>query len=190
MKIITTTLLLMFVTAATLPAQKSSTTEPAATDTRLTTEVEIDASVDVVWKAMTTTEGLKSWVAPLADIDFKVGGEWRANYDANGELGDKNTIINTVLCYDPHRMLALKVASTPESFPFKTAVKKAWSIFYFTRVDDTKTKLTIVGLGYDDTEESQKMKSFFESGNKYSLGELKKAVEKKNAESTTATSDK
>lgn len=37
-------------------------------------EYEIDASIDEVWDAFTTTKGLQSWVAPLADIDFRVGG--------------------------------------------------------------------------------------------------------------------
>ena len=42
----------------------------AADDARQVIEKEIDASLDRVWNAFTTTEGLKSWVAPLADIDF------------------------------------------------------------------------------------------------------------------------
>ncbi|MCA9201138.1 MAG: SRPBCC domain-containing protein, partial [Planctomycetales bacterium] len=69
-----------------------------AQETREVFEVEIDAGVDDIWNAFTTTEGLQSWVAPLADINFKVGGKWRANYSENGELGDENTIENTILC--------------------------------------------------------------------------------------------
>ena len=35
----------------------------------------IDASIDQVWDAFITTAGLKSWAAPLADVDFKIGGK-------------------------------------------------------------------------------------------------------------------
>ena len=33
-------------------------------------ETNIDASLDDVWDAFTTTQGLQSWVAPNSDIDF------------------------------------------------------------------------------------------------------------------------
>ena len=72
-----------------------------AEDNRQVIDIEIDASIDNVWTAFTTTEGLKSWVAPLADIDFRIGGKWRANYNAKGKLGDDGTIEHTILCYDP-----------------------------------------------------------------------------------------
>lgn len=143
-------------------------------------EVEIDASIDDVWTAFTTTEGLQSWVAPLADIDFRVGGKWRANYKKDGKLGDANTIENTILCYDPKRMISLKATGFPKDFPFKDAAKDAWSIFYFTPLSETRTRIKVVGLGYNDTEQSKKMRSFFETANKYSIDQLSAAL-KKNA---------
>ena len=144
-------------------------------------EVEINAGVDDIWNAFTTAEGLKSWVAPLADIDFKVGGKWRANYNKDGKLGDATTIENTILCYDPKRMLSLKATGFPEGFEFEDAAKETWSIFYFIPVSETKTKITIVGLGYNDTEQSKKMRSFFKTANKYSMDQLSASVQKQNA---------
>ncbi|MDA7950187.1 MAG: hypothetical protein MPJ24_01770 [Pirellulaceae bacterium] len=58
------------------------------------------------------------------------------------------------------------------------AAKKTWSIFYFTPVTDTKTKITIVGLGYDDSEQSQKMLAFFKPANKFSMEQLNAALKK------------
>ncbi|MEO1523972.1 MAG: SRPBCC domain-containing protein [Planctomycetota bacterium] len=148
-----------------------------ADDHRVVDEFEIEASVDDVWAAFTTTEGLKSWVAPLAEIDFRVGGKWRANYSEGGTLGDANTIENTILCFDPKRMLSIKATGFPENFPFKEVAKKTWSVFYFDSLGDSKTKITIVGLGYDDSEASQKMRAFFKPANKYSMDKLKSALE-------------
>ena len=134
------------------------------------------ASVDDIWAAFTTTEGLRSWVAPLADIDFKVGGKWRANYNSDGQLGDATTIVNTILSYDPKRMLALKATGFPEGFEFIDAAKETWSVFYFTAVSENKTKITIVGLGYNDTEQSKKMRTFFDVANRYSMDQLSAAM--------------
>ncbi len=143
-----------------------------AQDSREVFEFEIDASVDDIWKAFTTTEGLKSWVAPLADIDFRVGGKWRANYNKDGKLGDEKTIENTILCYDPKRMISLKATGFPEGFKFADAAKETWSIFYFTPLSKTKTRITIVGLGYNDSDQSKKMRAFFKPANKYSMDQL------------------
>ncbi len=144
-----------------------------AAENRVVDEFEIDAGIDDVWQAFTTSEGLKSWAAPLADIDFRVGGKWRANYNADGKLGDEATIENTILSFDPKRMLSLKATGFPAGFEFEEAAKETWSIFYFEAIDASKTKITIVGLGYNDTEQSQKMRSFFKPANEYSMSQLK-----------------
>lgn len=151
----------------------------AQEDKRVVAEFEIEASVDDVWNAFTTTDGLKSWVAPLADIDFRVGGKWRANYNADGKLGDTSTIENTILCYDPKRMISLKATGFPEGFEFVDVAKDTWSVFYFKSVAETKTKITIVGLGYNDTEQSKKMRSFFKPANEYSMKQLAAAMKKR-----------
>jgi len=77
-------------------------------------EIEIDAGVDEVWDAFTTTPGIKS--------------------------------------------------------------KETWTVFYFAPVSTSRTKITVVGLGYTDSEQSQKMRSFFDGANEYSLKELEKAL--------------
>jgi uncharacterized protein YndB with AHSA1/START domain len=147
-------------------------------DKREILEIEMDAGIDEVWKAFTTTEGLKLWVAPLVDIDFKVGGKWRANYNPKGKLGDETTIENTILCYDPKRMLSLKATKFPKGFPFVEAAKETWSVFYFAPISATRTKITVVGLGYTDSEQSKKMRSFFAVANKHSLDKLNDALKR------------
>ena len=146
-------------------------------ENRVVDNFEINANVDNVWKAFTTSEGLKSWAAPLADIDFRVGGKWRANYNKDGELGDATTIENTILSFDPKRMLSIKATGFPEGFEFEEAAKETWSIFYFAPISESKTRITIVGLGYNDSEQSRKMRAFFKPANKYSMDQLKAALE-------------
>ena len=147
-----------------------------ANEDREVSESVIHAGIEEVWAAFTTTEGLQSWVSPIADIDFRVGGKWRVNYNPEGTLGDDNTIENTILSYDPKRMLSLKATGFPAGFEFAEAAAKTWSVFYFKSLTEDTTSVTIVGLGYDDTEASQKMRSFFESANAYSMGQLNAAL--------------
>lgn len=154
----------------------------AADEPREVYEIEISATVEEVWNAFTTPEGVRSWVAPLADVDFKVGGLWRANYNPDGELGDPTTIENTILAYDPLRMISLKTVTFPDGFPFVEAARRTWTIFYFLPVSTSRTRITVVGLGYTDSEQSQKMRAFFEEANAYSLEQLRQALTGKSRE--------
>jgi uncharacterized protein YndB with AHSA1/START domain len=146
---------------------------------RVVYETEIDASIDDVWKAFTTSDGLQSWMAPLAEIELAVGGKMKSNYNPDGKIGDSSTIESTILSFDPKRMLSLKATKFPEGFPFEEAAKSTWSVFYYSELPEGRTKITVVGLGYTDDEQSQKMRSFFDVANKYSLDELNKALKQK-----------
>lgn len=138
----------------------------------------IAAPVAAVWAAWTTTEGLKSWLAPQADIDLKVDGLMRANYQAGSSLEDKTTIVNRVLSYEPGRMLSIRVARAPEGFPFPNAIKSMWTVMYFDKVSETETRMRVVSLGFGPDDESQKMRAFFEKGNAFTLQQLQKRFSK------------
>ncbi|XZE52556.1 SRPBCC family protein [Planctomycetaceae bacterium SH139] len=142
-------------------------------------EHEIEAGVADVWNAFTTNKGLMSWMAPIAEIELRIGGKMTSNYNKDGELGDATTIENTILSYEPERMLSLQATRFPAGFPFEEAAKGTWSVFYFTPISPTRTRVRVVGLGYRDDEQSRKMKSFFAGANKQSLDGLNKALVEK-----------
>lgn len=143
---------------------------------RVTYEATIDADIDSVWQAFSTEEGLQKWMAPVIKLDFRVGGTIKSNYNESGEIGDETTIENTILAFDPKRMIALKATGFPEGFPFKEVAEKTWSVFYFEELPSSKTKITIVGLGYTDDPLSKQMRSFFEEANKSVLEKLEDSL--------------
>ena len=137
-------------------------------------EAIIDAPVAEVWKAFTTADGLKSWMAPEASIDLRVGGKMLANYRAEGKLGDENTIENTILSFELQRMLSIQATKPPAGFPFASAIKDTWSVMYFEPVGADRTRIVICGMGYKDDAESTKMREFFDKGNAHTLEQLRK----------------
>jgi uncharacterized protein YndB with AHSA1/START domain len=147
---------------------------PARSTESIVAEGVVSAPVSAVWSAWTTTVGLKAWLAPHADIDLRIDGVMRSNYDPKGRLGDAGTIENRVLAYEPERMLSIKVAKAPEKFPFKTKISDMWTVLYFQPTVDCKTSLRIVGMGFGTDEESQRMKEFFIQGNASTLTQLQK----------------
>jgi uncharacterized protein YndB with AHSA1/START domain len=134
----------------------------------------VEASPDAVWAAFTTSEGLRAWLAPHAEIDLRVGGLMRTNYDPQGRLGDARTIENTILSYEPGRMISIRVSKAPDDFPFPTAVRRMWSVIYFTPAGSGRTLVREVSLGFGGDEESQRMRAFFMQGNATTLQQLQR----------------
>lgn len=132
----------------------------------------VDAPVDQVWAAFTTKEGLESWMVPHAEIDLRVNGKMRTNYHADGKIGDPDTIENTILSFDPKRMLSLRATKPPENFPFKNAIKGTWSVMYFEELSPERTRIRIVALGYGTDEEAMQMRAFFDMGNAWTIRKL------------------
>lgn len=145
---------------------------PARAHDLIVAEGVVGAPVSAVWNAWTTTAGLKSWLAPHVDIDLRIDGLMRTNYDPKGSLGDPGTIENKVLAFEPEKMLSIRVAKAPEKFPFKNKIGEMWTVLYFQPTPDGKTLLRIVGLGFGGDEESQRMKDFFKQGNAVTLSQL------------------
>jgi uncharacterized protein YndB with AHSA1/START domain len=143
--------------------------------TPLVSEGVVAGPVEKVWAAFTTAEGLKSWMAPHAEFDLRIGGTMRTNYNKEGTLGDAGTIENAILAYEPMRMLTIKVTRAPESFPFKQAVEKMWTVMYFEPLAPDRTRVRVVGMGFTEDEESQKMRKHFEWGNAWTLRKLQQA---------------
>jgi len=135
-------------------------------------EAIVEAPVAEVWRAFTTKEGIESWMLPHAEIDLRIGGKMRTNYHADGVLGDENTIENTILSFDPLRMLSIKATKAPENFPYKKALEGMWSVLYFEPLGPSRTRVRIVGLGYGEDEASQGMRAHFDRGNRWTLQQL------------------
>jgi uncharacterized protein YndB with AHSA1/START domain len=149
-------------------------------------EALIAAPVADVWDAMTTKEGVESWMVAHAEIDLRVGGRMLTHYDANGVIGDENTIENTILSFDPQRMLSIKATKPPAKFPFKEALKAMWTVIYFEPVDSGHTRVICRGMGFGDDEQSQKMRGHFEKGNAWTIKKLQEKFAAKEAKSASA----
>lgn len=136
----------------------------------------VNAPIDKVWEAWTTDAGLRSWLAPHAEIDFRISGKMRANYRLDGSLDDPGTIENTVLSYDPYRMISMKVSKAPDDFPFQDAIYEMWTVIYFEPVDAQQTRISVIANGFASNEESQAMRAFFERGNALTIRQMQERI--------------
>jgi uncharacterized protein YndB with AHSA1/START domain len=133
-----------------------------------------DAPPAEVWKAFTTKEGITSWMVNAGEVDLRVGGKMRTSYTKGSDLTGPDVIENTILSYDPERMLSFRITRAPEKFPFKKAAQHVWTVLYFEPVEGGKTRVTCRMLGYESDEESVQMRLFFLHGNQQTMDALVK----------------
>jgi uncharacterized protein YndB with AHSA1/START domain len=150
----------------------TATVFPAGPLDPLVTEGVVSAPVEAAWKAWTTKAGLEAWLVGKTEIDLKVGGTWLTNYNKESNLKDDSTIQQTILAFDPGRMLAFRTSKAPANFPYPE-ITQTWTVVYFEASGPGKTRITARMFGFNETEQSQKMRAFFERGNR---SELDKAV--------------
>jgi uncharacterized protein YndB with AHSA1/START domain len=157
-----------------LTALLSLFARPAMAAEPLVAEGVVNAPTDTVWSAWTTVEAMQSWMVAKADIDLRVGGLWRTSYSRDAGLDGDAAIHHRILAFDPGRMLAFQTVKTPKNFPFPTAIRQAWTVVYLEPAGSGRTKVTVRMLGFADDAESQKMRAFFDTGNKATVDALVK----------------
>ncbi|MFK7787851.1 MAG: SRPBCC domain-containing protein [Crocinitomicaceae bacterium] len=130
---------------------------------------EVNVPIDSVWNAFTTKEGWESWATAKAEVDLKINGLIRTNYNKDGEIGDESTITLHIINYVPKRMLTLQAELT-KNFPefMKEDEKELFNTIIFEEVSPIRTKVISYGIGYKLNDKYRSLLTFFIQGNEQS----------------------
>lgn len=112
-------------------------------------EATISAPLDSLWLAFTTSEGLRSFVARVVAIDFRIGGRWEASYNPAGRIGDSTNILNEIVAYLPREMFATRILSAPPSFPHADLAKRLATIYFFHEQSPRSTRVVVSMTGWE-----------------------------------------
>ena len=128
-----------------------------------------------VWTAFTTSEGFASWAAPVAFVDFRLGGYIEATYDPKGTIGAPGNIRNEIVAFVPQRMLAIRNTQAPPSTAFDAPTfQKLHTVIFLDPAGPNATRVTIVQPGYGTGEKFDGVYTHFARGNAWSLQQLAK----------------
>lgn len=163
--------------AAGHPGPDAHAPAAAAPGRTLVLSTELGAPAAEVFRGFTTAEGIKKhWSVAKAKVDFRLGGQIRTCYQPDGDLDAPTAIVNTILAYEPDRMLTIK-ATAPEGSPawLQKVCRDGWSVLRLDPTGPDRCRLTVTGVGYPaagvDPEFDQAY-AFFEKGNKWTLDKL------------------
>lgn len=150
----------------------------SAGDLCLAQELVIQAPLDRVWEAYTSEKGWKAWVAPIVEIDFKVGGTIKTHYDPASSIGDPGTNQITIVNYVPETLLTLQ-ADLTDNWPhfMKEDQARLYNVIFFEALDRNRTRVMSYGSGYRNNEDYRNLMDFFIQANTTTMEKLKKYLE-------------
>lgn len=157
---------------ATTPTPADAATEPAGAKTSagpvtiykvaspekaLRFEVTIPAPVADVWTALSTAEGLATWLWRDTRVDLRPGGDWKAIFPG-GKTGG-----GTIISFEPQKRLELR-AGAPDQFPEVKSVGTT-AVFELAPLSERSTTLTLTQTGWREGREWGAAYDYLATGN-------------------------
>lgn len=137
-------------------AGQSATSSQPAEPQKLVIEFEVPAPVGEVWRAFSTSDGLRTWLGPDAVVDLRAGGEWTVRFPG-GSTGGGN-----ILSFVPEKEIAI-AALAPDKFPHVRAERTKAVFSFEPRGNATVVRLT--QTGWKNGEEWTRAYEYLLAGN-------------------------
>jgi uncharacterized protein YndB with AHSA1/START domain len=174
-------LALSAVQAKTPPASTAVQTEVTseADGTRtLRQSIVVAAPLQAVWEAFSSAAGWRSWAAPFAVVDFRLGGVIETSYRPDARAGDPANIRNEIGAYLPPRLLAIRNVQAPPNTSFDVpAFQTLHTIVLLESVDAQRTRVITAQPGYREGAAFDGVLKHFTWGNAWTLEKLKERFE-------------
>ena len=136
----------------------------AAPEKALQFELLVPASIDEVWAAFTTKEGLATWLWKDVSVDLRKDGEWTVHFPGGSTGG------GTIVDFTPQKKLTIR-ALCPEQFP-TVRRERTTAVFEFAPAAEGKTRVTLTQTGWKQGKEWDDAYEYLANGNAQLMGQL------------------
>ena len=140
-------------------------------------EITVRASLDAVWNAWTTTDGMRSFFAPEAYIDLRIGGAYEVYFLLNNPRGLQGSEDCKIVSYLPMRMLSFTWNCPPEFEAARASKVFTWCVLLFDEIAPGTVRVDFSELGWPNTEEWNKIYDYFDKAWESVLASLKETLE-------------
>jgi uncharacterized protein YndB with AHSA1/START domain len=129
--------------------------------------IDIDATLEEVWHALTTGEGIARWFAPHAEVKPGEGGSVSIGWDPK-EMWD-----TPITVWEPMRRM-----QTVSEMPSKDGSVVRLAVDYYLDVQGGRVRVRLVNSGFDDSGSWDDYIDGLDAGWTYFLFNLKQALER------------
>lgn len=167
-------IVMLLAALAATPAARAQTsqqgavtvTRTASPEKRLDFEVTIPAPPAAVWEALSTSQGLTTWLWRDAEVDLRVGGEWLVKFPGGSTGG------GTITAFEPLKRIEI-AAMAPERFP-TVRRERTRATFELRAAQDGKSTVVHLGqTGWKSGDEWDKAYDYLREGNAELLNNLR-----------------
>ncbi len=135
-------------------------------------KVTVKAGVAEVWKAWTTSEGIKTFFAPDAKVELRVDGPFQIYINPLAEPGMRGADDMRIIGFQEQKMLSF-TWNAPPSLPEARKQRSVVIVRFISRGDDL-TDVTIHHVGWGEGGEWDKAYAYFSKAWPSVLKNLKK----------------
>lgn len=134
--------------------------------------VDVAASLDEVWQAWTTREGIVSFMAPDAKVEARAGGAFQIYFDPYAPEGAKGADDMRFLALQPKRMLSFDW-NAPPHLP-EARAQRTVVILRFEPLGERSTRVALHHVGWGDGGQWDQAFTYFDRAWGAVLGGLKR----------------
>ena len=143
------------------------TNDPKRTDRTVDLTIDIDATLEEVWQALTTGEGIARWFAPHAAVTPGDGGSVSVGWDP------KEMWETPITVWEPQRHM-----QTASEMPSKDGRIVRLAVDYYLEAHGGRVRVRLVHSGFDDSGSWDDYIDGLDAGWSYFLFNLKHALER------------
>jgi uncharacterized protein YndB with AHSA1/START domain/uncharacterized protein YciI len=129
-------------------------------DRVLRKEISVGASLDSVWDAWTTSDGVRSFFGEDANVELRVGGPYEVYFNMEVPYGQRGAEGCKVLSYLPREMLSFEWNAPPSFGELRNQHTRV--VLQFEQIDSGKTRVTFSQVGWGSGEEWDKLYDYFD----------------------------
>jgi uncharacterized protein YndB with AHSA1/START domain len=122
-------------------------------------EVIVDASLDEVWRAWTTEEGIRSFFAPSGHVELRVDGPYEIFFDPQAQPGRRGADEMRILAFQAKKMLAF-TWNAPLHLP-EVRKQRTHVVLRFQEVTQGRTKVKLFHDGWGEGGEWDEAFEYF-----------------------------
>ena len=143
------------------------TSDSTRTDRSVDLSIDIDATLEEVWHALTTGEGIARWFAPYAAVTPGEGGSVSIGWDPK-EMWD-----TPITVWEPMRRM-----QTVSEMPSQDGRMVRLAVDYYLEAQGGRVRVRLVHSGFDDSESWDGYIDGLDAGWTFFLFNLKHALER------------
>ncbi|HEY5893108.1 MAG TPA: SRPBCC domain-containing protein [Chthoniobacterales bacterium] len=130
-----------------------------AAEKTIAVEVIAKAPVEDVWRAWTTTDGVKSFFAPDANVELRVDGPFEIFFNPFAKPGEKGADGMRIIGFQENKMLSF-TWNAPPHLP-EARKQRSVVIVRLAREGDDTTRVTLHHVGWGEGGEWDKAYEYF-----------------------------